>query len=143
MRHPGDLARLTREYLAAAAAHHVRYAEFFWNPTGTARDSGIGYTEGLAAICEAIADAEKLHGISGRLIPAIDREASLRDALEMVQWVVDAQRAHPRPEVVGIAAWVDEGTKQRWAAAFDAGFEAALQAENAPSAVLVGEQKAH
>ena len=25
MRHPDDLARLTREYLAAAAAHHVRY----------------------------------------------------------------------------------------------------------------------
>ncbi len=102
MRHPDDLARLTREYLAAAATHNVRYAEFFWNPTGTVRDSGIGYREGLAAIAQAIADAQQSHGIVGRLIPAIDREASPRDALEMVQWVTDEQRAHPRPEVVGI-----------------------------------------
>ena len=102
MRHPDDLARLTREYLAAAAANNVRYAEFFWNPTGSVQDSGIGYTDGLAAICEAIADAEKSHGITGRLIPAIDREAPPRDALEMVQWVVDEQRVQPRPEVVGI-----------------------------------------
>ena len=98
MRHADDLARLTREYLAAAAAHHVRYAEFFWNPTGSVRDSGIVYADGLAAIIEAIADAEKDHDITGRLIPAIDREASPGEALEMVQWVV----AHPRPEVVGI-----------------------------------------
>ena len=102
LRHPDDLARLTREYLAAAAAHNVRYAEFFWNPTGSARDSGIGYGDGVAAIAEAIADAARSYGIVGRLVPAIDREASPRDALEMVQWVVKEQRARPRPEVVGI-----------------------------------------
>jgi adenosine deaminase len=102
LRLPEDLARLTREYLAAAAAHHVRYAEFFWNPTGTARDSGISYREGLAAIVQAIADAQASHGIIGRLIPAIDREAAPRDALEMVQWVVHEQQLHPRAEVVGI-----------------------------------------
>jgi adenosine deaminase len=28
-----DLERITYEYLQDAAAHHVRYAEFFWNPT--------------------------------------------------------------------------------------------------------------
>jgi adenosine deaminase len=106
MRHPDDLARLTREYLAAAAAHNVRYAEFFWNPTGAARavsagpegGSGIAYADGLAAIVEAIAWAEREHGIVGRLIPAIDREASPREALEMVAWVVE----HRRDEVLGI-----------------------------------------
>ncbi len=102
MRHPADLARLTREYLAAAAAHNVRYAEFFWNPTGTARDSGITYREGLAAIVEGITDAQAQHGITGRLIAAIDREAPPRDALEMVQWVVTEQQTRPRAEVVGI-----------------------------------------
>jgi adenine deaminase len=118
MRHPDDLARLTREYLAAAAAHNVRYAEFFWNPTAAARPvgeggkggnggkgaegaeggSGIAYADGLTAICEAIQTAESEHGIVGRLIPAIDREASPREALEMVQWVIE----HRRDEVLGI-----------------------------------------
>jgi adenine deaminase len=98
MRAPEDLERLTLEYLQSAAAHRVRYAEFFWNPTGAARDSGIRYGDGLAAIRRAIADAETAWGITGRLIPAIDREASPDEALEMVGWVV----AHPCDEVVGL-----------------------------------------
>lgn len=98
MRHPEDLERLALEYLQAAAAHHVRYAEFFWNPTGAARDSGIVYLDGLAAIRRAIRHAETAFGITGRLIPAIDREASPAEALEMVRWVV----AQPCDEVVGL-----------------------------------------
>jgi adenine deaminase len=93
MRHADDLARLAREYLAAAAAHHVRHAEFFWNPTGAVRDSGIAYRDGLAAIVEAMHEAEQTLGISSRLIPAIDREGTPQEALEMVQWVI-AHRAH-------------------------------------------------
>lgn len=92
MRHADDLARLTREYLAAAAVHQVRHAEFFWNPTGAVRDSGIRYRDGLAAIAEAMHWAEREHGISARLIPAIDREGTPREALEMVQWVVEHRR---------------------------------------------------
>jgi len=92
MRHADDLARLTREYLAAAAAHRVRHAEFFWNPTGAVRDSGIAYRDGLAAIAEAMHDAEHAHGITSRLIPAIDREGTPHEALAMVQWVVEHRR---------------------------------------------------
>ncbi len=88
MRHADDLARLTREYLAAAAEHRVRHAEFFWNPTGAVRDSGIAYRDGLAAIAGAMQWAEHEHGIGSRLIPAVDREGTPREALEMVQWVV-------------------------------------------------------
>ncbi len=33
IRRPADLHRLTYEYLQDAAAHNVRHAEFFWNPT--------------------------------------------------------------------------------------------------------------
>ena len=107
MRHAGDLARLTREYLAAAAEHQVRHAEFFWNPTGTARDSGITYRDGLAAVAEAMHDAERDHGITSRLIPAIDREGTPQEALEMVQWVVKHLRGHEsherhQPVVAGI-----------------------------------------
>lgn len=98
LRRPDDLHRLVIEYLADAARHGVRYAEFFWNPTGTARDSGIAYPQALSAIVRAIADAATDHRITGRLIPAIDREADPRDAVEMVRWVI----AHRRPEVVGI-----------------------------------------
>ena len=95
---PDDLHRITYEYLEDAAQHNVRHAEFFWNPTGTARDSGITYPVALAAIVRAIHDARTDHGIQGWLIPAIDREASPQDAVNMVQWVVD----HLREEVLGI-----------------------------------------
>jgi len=98
IRSADDLQRIAYEYLEDAAAHNVRYSEFFWNPTGTARDSGISYGDALAAIVRAIGDAERQHGIVGRLIPAIDREADPAAALEMVGWVV-AQRVD---EVVGI-----------------------------------------
>lgn len=93
-----DLHRISYEYLEDAARHHVRHAEFFWNPTGTARDSGIAYPLALAAIGRAIDDARRDHGIDGWLIPAIDREASPQAALEMVRWVIE----HRRDEVLGI-----------------------------------------
>lgn len=98
LRHPGDLHRILYEYLQDAHAHQVRHAEVFWNPTGTARDSHIAYPEALAALRQAFADARRDFGISGRLIPAIDREASPQEAFEMVQWVV----ALPCDEVAGI-----------------------------------------
>ncbi len=98
IRSADDLERIAFEYLEDAAAHHVRYSEFFWNPTGTARDSGIPYGDALAGIVRAIGDAERRYGIVGRLVPAIDREADPEAALEMVGWVV-AQRVD---EVVGI-----------------------------------------
>ncbi len=98
LRSPDDLHRMTVEYLAAASAHNIRHAEFFWNPTGTVRDAGIGYREGLQAILRGMQDAERDHGISSLLIPAIDREAGARAAVEMVEWVV----AHPHEKVAGI-----------------------------------------
>lgn len=98
IRHPDDLHRLTYEYLADAAAHAVRYAEFAWNPTGTALESGIPYGQALPAIVQALRDAERDHAIVGRLIAAIDREAPPAAAIEMVRWVVE----HRVPEVLGI-----------------------------------------
>lgn len=98
LRTPDDLHRITYEYLQDAAAHTVRYAEFFWNPTGTAQQSGIAYPVAIDAMRAALRDAETDHGITGRIIAAIDREATPEAALEMVQWVID----HPRDEVLGI-----------------------------------------
>jgi adenosine deaminase len=93
-----DLHRLTYEYLQDAHAHGVRYSEFFWNPTGTVDISGIPYTEAQDAIIRAIHNAETDFGIIGRLIPAIDREASPAQAVAMVEHVIQ----YRRPEVLGI-----------------------------------------
>ena len=98
LRTPDDLHRLTLEYLEDAAAHHVRYSEFFWNPTGTVHVSGMSYPAAQAAIVRAIRDAQQAFGIIGRLVPAIDREASPEAAVEMVQWVT----ANRCDEVIGI-----------------------------------------
>jgi adenine deaminase len=93
-----DIYRLTIEYLEDASQHNVHYAEFFWNPTGTAEKSNIAYPVALSAISRAIADAQAQFGITGRLIAAIDREASPQAAIEMVQWV----QANRCDEVIGI-----------------------------------------
>jgi adenosine deaminase len=119
---PDDLHRITFEYLEDAAAHHVGYCEFFWNPTGTARDSGIPYAQAQAAIVRAIRDAEAQLGIVGRLVPAIDREADPEAALEMVGWVA----AHRADEVVGIG--IDYREVDRPPEMFAAAYAAARRA---------------
>ncbi|RRD56550.1 adenosine deaminase [Comamonadaceae bacterium OH2545_COT-014] len=98
LRTADDFHRLCYEYLEDAARHQVRYAEFFWNPTGTAQEGGLPYAQALQGIRRAIADAEHDHGIVGRLVPAIDREATPEAALEMVRWVTQARC----DEVIGI-----------------------------------------
>ena len=95
---PADLHRITLEYLEDAAAQGVRYSEFFWNPTGTLRATGISYRAAQDAIVRGIHDAQAAHGIIARLVPAIDREAGPAAALEMVAWV----RENRVEEVVGI-----------------------------------------
>ncbi len=122
IRSPDDLHRITYEYLQDAAAHKVRYAEFFWNPTGTARDSGIAYPQALPAIVRAIADAQSDCGIIGRLIAAIDREASPQAALEMVQSVSE----HRCDKVLGIG--IDYREVDRPPELFAAAFSAATRA---------------
>ncbi len=86
---PDDLHRITFEYLQDAANHNVKYAEFFWNPTGTVRESGMSFASAQSAIVRGIHDAQKDRGIIARLVPSIDREASPQDAVEMVQWMCD------------------------------------------------------
>lgn len=93
-----DLHRIAYEYLCDAAAHNVRYSEFFWNPTGTVRVSGLPYADAQAAIVRAIRDAAHDRGIVGRLIPSIDREADADEAVAMVAWMTKNRCA----EVIGL-----------------------------------------
>ena len=130
LRSADDFYRITREYLEDAAAHNVRYSEFFWNPTGTAKLSKVRYEKALGGIVRGIHDAEKDFGIIGRLIPAVDREAEPREANEMVGWVT----AHLAPEVVGIGIDYNEVDRppelfaEAYAAARRAGLKATAHA---------------
>jgi adenine deaminase len=119
---PDDLHRISYEYLQDAAAHQVRYAEFFWNPTGTVLASGIPYAQAQAAIVQALADAQRDCGIIGRLVPSIDREATPERALEMVQWVVENRHPH----VLGIG--IDYREVDRPPELFEAAYAAARKA---------------
>ncbi|MEA1651109.1 adenosine deaminase [Nitrospirillum sp. BR 11164] len=97
---PDDFRRIAYEYLEDAAAESVRHAEFFWNPTATLRDTGLAYREVQAALVAGIAEAAADHGISGLLIPSIDREADPAAALEMVELMAAAR--HPLVPGIGI-----------------------------------------
>ncbi len=95
---PDDFRRIAYEYLQDAAAESVRHAEFFWNPTATIRDTGLGYGEAQAGILAGLREARADFGISALLIPSIDREAEASSALEMVE----AMLGHRDPTVPGI-----------------------------------------
>lgn len=78
---PEDLHRIAYEYLEDAAAQGVRHAEVFWNPTGTARDSGIAYAAGADAILAAFDDAK--HDRHLRLAdPSIDPRGNAEEAAD-------------------------------------------------------------
>ena len=98
LRTPDDLARISFEYLEDAAAHNVSYAEVFWNPTGTVRCSGMTYAQAQAGIVQGLQRARAECGIEGRLIAAVDREASPEDAVQVVQWMIE----HRCDELLGL-----------------------------------------
>ena len=127
---PADLYCLTYEYLEDAHGHGVRHAEFFWNPTGTVRVSGIRYEAAQDAIVAAIRDAQRDFGVIGRLIPSIDREASPEEAVQVVEWM----KAHRAPEVIGLGIDYRENDRppelflQAYRAAREAGFKCTAHA---------------
>lgn len=125
IREPDDLHRLTVEYLADAAAHSVRYAEFFWNPTGTVRQSGIDYRLAQQAILEGIDDALRDHGIVGRLVPSIDREADPAEAVAMVRWMLDNR--DDRVPGIGIDYRENDRPPEYFAKAYDLARRAGLR----------------
>ena len=97
---PADFRRIAYEYLEDAAAHSVRYAELYWNPTGSLRHTGLCYGALQAAILAGMAEAERDFGIRSNLIPSIDREAPPGDAVGMVRLM--AANRDPRAPGIGI-----------------------------------------
>jgi adenine deaminase len=98
LRTPDDFYRITIEYLQDAAEHNVRYCEFSWNPTGSLQFSGLKYLQVIQAIQSAIVHAQQEWSIQGRVIAAIDREASVDAAEQMLDVVL----AHRYEQVIGI-----------------------------------------
>ena len=54
VRAPRDLYDITVDYLREAHAHNVRYAEFFWNPSGVLAQRTMTYVQARDAILGAI-----------------------------------------------------------------------------------------
>ena len=93
------LYRLTTECLDDLAAENVRYAELFWNATGTlGHHPGLSFPEAQAAITRAMADAEARLGIKAKLIHAIDRQAGPEDAVTLMERVL----AHRDVRAIGL-----------------------------------------
>lgn len=127
---PDDLRRITYEYLEDVAAHTVRHAEIFWNPTGTLRHTDRPYRDLQAAILAGMREAEADFGISSGLIPSIDREATSGEAVEMARSMID----HREPGVIGIGIDYNEVDRppemfaEAYALATSAGFKATAHA---------------
>lgn len=113
---PDDFRRIAYEYLVDAAGEGVRHAEFFWNPTATIRDTGLAYADVQAAIVAGIGDARRETGISGLLIPSIDREAPPAEALAMVGAMLAAR--HPAVPGIGIDYRENDRPPELFAAAY-------------------------
>ena len=98
LRSADDFHRAVYDTQRHAAESGVRYREMFWNPTDHWSIGEVGYAEAADGMIAGLRDAERDLGITGRLIPSIDRESSPELGFEMVEAVV----AHPRDEVIGI-----------------------------------------
>ncbi len=122
IREADDLTLITLEYLEDAARHGVRYSEFFWNPTGTVQFSGLSYAQAQAAIVRGLQEAQTRFGITGRLIAAIDREATPAQAVEMVSWLVSCRV----PELIGLG--IDYRENERPPELFSEAFQLARKA---------------
>ncbi len=93
------LYRVTRECLEDLSAENVRYAELFWNTTGTLLHApNLSFDAAQGAVIQAMDDAERDFGIVSRIIHSIDREASPEDAVVMMERAL----ATPHPKVIGL-----------------------------------------
>lgn len=95
----GRLYRLTMECLEDLASENVRYAELFWNSTGTLHHHpSLSFADAQSAITRAMQDAESNLGIVAKLVHAIDRQASAEDAVILMERVL----AHRDARAIGL-----------------------------------------
>lgn len=93
---PEFLKRITKEHMKRVSEQGVRYIEFYWNWTGLKHF--MSFADAQKAICDGLREGEKHYGVIGRLIPAIDREASPEEAMELVEEMI----RHRDPKTIGL-----------------------------------------
>jgi adenosine deaminase len=131
IREPADFHRVTYESLAAGARHGVVYREMFVSP---ASHPGVSYRMLLDGVLAGIRDAEADFGIVCRVIPAINRENSPEEAVELVETVIEQRR----DEVIGIGMDYEErlGPPERFWRAYEiagaAGLHRTVHSETGP-----------
>ena len=128
MRTPDDFADAVHASLGAAAVDsNLRYREMFWSTT----NHDLPYADQVAGIAEGIARARVDHGVSCRMIAAINRQQPLERALQLVE---DMAAIGPGDTVIGLGIDDDEpsGPPERFVEAFrraaDAGFRTCAHA---------------
>ncbi|MDI3403180.1 adenosine deaminase [Streptomyces cavernicola] len=125
IRDHGDFARVAYECLAdAAQAGNLKYAEMFFNPTDYL-PAGVPYRTMAEGYAEGIRQAEADLGVTGRLIPSINRELGPDTARQML----DAVLEHRIEQVIGIGMDGAErsGPPEQYAEVYQAAGRAGLR----------------
>ena len=123
IKHPRDYYDLTYFYLKQCAAEDVVYVEMMYSPEHAQQASGIPAKEHLAAICNAIDDAEKNFGIIGRIINVAVRHYGV----EACENVAKLALKEPNDYVIGYGLAGDEAGFP--AAQFKRAFDIAIDAD--------------
>lgn len=145
IKHPQDYYDITFDYLLHNAQEGAIYIEMMYSPDHAERSSGIPSKEHLAAIQQAIDDAEQQHGIVGRIILTAVRHFGV-EAVERV-----AHQAHQDqfPCVTGFGLGGDEAQfppklfSKAYHIAADAGLDCTVHAGEFASAEGMVEAMQH
>lgn len=121
---PQDYYDLTYDYLARNAADDVIYIEMMYSPEHAEKVSGIPSKEHVAAMTQAIQDAEAKHGIIGRILMCGVRHFGT----DAVTKVAEETVKNPSPYIVGFGLGGDEAgfPPQLFKRAYDMVHEAGL-----------------
>ena len=104
IRVPQDYYDITFDYLAKSAADDVIYTEMMYSPDHAEKVSGVPSKEHVAAIEQALQDAEAKHGIVGRIITTGVRHFGAEAVLN----VAKEAAKNPSPYVTGFGLGGDE-----------------------------------
>lgn len=117
---------------------NLRYRELFFDPTLHLRH-GTTYPDLVDGLLDGIRAAEDEFGVAGRLIPAVYRQDSAAEAMEMLDLILE----HRRDEVIGLGMDGDELTAppEAFAGVFRAAGRAGLRrtahtAHDAPASTV-------
>lgn len=90
---PEVICRLAREVVEDAAADNVRHLELRFTPKALTQARQLSFREAIACLCEGVAQAQRDHAITVRLIVSLNRHESAQEGAQAVYAALDF-RAH-------------------------------------------------